>query len=1268
MLYVGAIIVLLAPGLGAAFWYKNLVKNGNKYYVWRHWLLYSLGIDFLIIAAKFVTMHVKHASILSSITQYTLIKYGLLAVLLAFLIPFGVKLITESEAIRDKSFTFDRPLKKAKEFAKTCYIRRLLFPAGFLAVNLSLLWTPADYAAFLYGKTSINTPFLTDKVTSFSRGIGQALLNGFDIFARVKNMVFYGFVYLPLLFLIVYGIVCLLLRRHKDDISDEAYSYVNKLTWVAFASLIIKLFNRFSPGIFSFFSLIPAIMIALLILYLRFFREKVPFERFKWCLFAALALEIPAIILIYQFGGNIDGFVLLVAFCSVGYLLLVLALTVLMYFLVRMRRDTVFCVSFTPIMAAPILLSVFLELTNVLNQYEIFITHKAGLSLLIVLLCALCGVAYYLKTAKRDKIINFDIGKWQYPLLIVSYAMLLVLPHMQITAMSTELFEASNYGSTIAGLFQFGQIPVVGNLGAHMLSDALGGILYGWLNNDAIGALYFSYSIFTPVLYLLFYYFFKMITDADHAVLLVLLFPLTALYGFSYYGLGLAVVLAALSAYKNESERSMLLFCLACAATCLYRMDLGAMFGISSVIALSIALLVKKSRNAFLRLWITGICTVASLLSLFVLLCAVSGISPLARLMEFLDIMMSSINWAYTTVADYSQWYYFFVYLIVPTAVVFCVFAVFIKQKKDKDLSIAKVSFQDSEAGVIEGSSGKMGFPATDKSQTSRSILLSDCLVLSILAIAYLVNFQRGIVRHNLLELAWDTFFATAPLCICIACYLIYGKKANVLSGCLSCVLVLQLLCGSTNVSGETLLQTSLNRSMDPTLYQEYHEKVDRVVISDGLKNAYMPLKLLLDATLNDHETFFDFTSDTLLYALTGREKPVYTNQSPSQLNSEYSQLMFIYEIASSDCPYALVPSYDHGFDGIPFRVNHYLVAEYLNQTYQPLCTISNYQLWVRKDCYEEKKALIQNLISGLNVRYQQINLSDYNLGSFVPVNDTSVTRIDKSLAFKNGITDPYVGGFDNNAALQQTMTNSDYLRIEIQYSSTTTGNFQCFYTLKDGENYSESQSVVVPVVDKKGTISFSIPCTKSTKIRFDFPNGSEFTIEKIGYAGISNDKWIDYAYEAFPHKYSIQYVPYYWGTYDKAEPQTVQAELCSGVQDVNTHSVKLDLSSIDLSKGNYIEILADSAAAGTADLRISSEKYGDLIDDSFNIVSGTQTRYLIRVSWDALWYSGLCNTLTISSDKKLDNMTIRVLQGDVDYNSMNLFDRLALKHLSLLD
>jgi len=66
------------------------------------------------------------------------------------------------------------------------------------------------------------------------------------------------------------------------------------------------------------------------------------------------------------------------------------------------------------------------------------------------------------------------------------------------------------------------------------------------------------------------------------------------------------------------------------------------------------------------------------------------------------------------------------------------------------------------------------------------------------------------------------------------------------------------------------------------------------------MKQEYENLKSVLDIVLDDHETYLDFTNQTLLYALLDKEKPVYVNQSPGLLSGDTTQKFFLQEIQNS--------------------------------------------------------------------------------------------------------------------------------------------------------------------------------------------------------------------------------------------------------------------------------------------------------------------------------------------------------------------------------
>ena len=71
---------------------------------------------------------------------------------------------------------------------------------------------------------------------------------------------------------------------------------------------------------------------------------------------------------------------------------------------------------------------------------------------------------------------------------------------------------------------------------------------------------------------------------------------------------------------------------------------------------------------------------------------------------------------------------------------------------------------------------------------------------------------------------------------------------------------------------------------------------------------------------LNEESTYLDLSNQTLLYALLGREKPVYINQSPGLLSGEQSQQLFIEQIEK----------YEHGVP-VVLKAKDKLLSEILD-------------------------------------------------------------------------------------------------------------------------------------------------------------------------------------------------------------------------------------------------------------------------------------------------------------------------------------------------
>ena len=686
----------------------------------------------------------------------------------------------------------------------------LIFPSVYCAVALSLLWNPLNNLIDPHGIG------FGESAGDFTRQFGQALVYGIDIGKRVLNFKFYGFAYLPLLFLITWGGLCLLFRKHEID--KEGLSFLTRLTAAACPALAVVLVTQLNNSIYSLFSPVSYGAVVSVLMYLRFGADRLPLKQFKWAFFTAIVMEFFAIRIMYVVNSTLfSSYPQYTVMSLVSYLTVLAGLCMLGARFSRNPHCESLCAAATPLYVSPIFVSLFLELSNILNQYGIFIGHKTAISIGIMAVSILVGISWFYVKGIHITSDTINYTRWQYPLLILSLTVLLVQPPQQIIVGGIELFESSNAGSDVYAFLTAGEIPLVENLNVHMILEELGSILYGLCNQDALGAIWFCYPLTSAFVYVILYCFFAVLTDSESSVLLTLFFPTQSIlwliqpaYGFLY---ALLTMVTGVLAAKHGSKRFVILFVFSCMLLCLHHADIGFSCGIASVLAVTVSFLLHKRIKSLRFLWITGICTGATFCGTYMILCMLRGISPLARILEFVSIMQSTVSWAYRNVANSYDLKYYICYFFVPLGTVICTLGVLFHRIKGE--------------------------------------VLDHFLLISIMiALTYLFNFSRGIVRHNLVENSYIYVIGWGVLGIIFDLWVINGCKAIRLPLFLCGFLLCQCILTGDITSGGTLLQGSINQQLQAMQYQPNMEKIDRVVISDELRAVYEPLKTVFDATL----------------------------------------------------------------------------------------------------------------------------------------------------------------------------------------------------------------------------------------------------------------------------------------------------------------------------------------------------------------------------------------------------------------------------------
>lgn len=735
----------------------------------------------------------------------------------------------------------------------------LVIIAAYLALSFGIVYNPEAGLA----------------VSSFTREIGACLVADIDISARISHMVFYGFLLVPLLFAGFYFVLKLADRRFHFPFDD--LRFVRDVILVSSPALLLAICNNSEYQLYKGNYIPLAIVIGALLL------SALRSEELEKTVFASVACLPPAAALLHMSGHG--SMIMLIP----AYVVILLAI----HFLKLYR-------SAFPLFIIPLLSSLFLEGCNVLNQHNVFVFHKA---LWLLLISALC-LAVCIFLGRKGK----DLPKrFAYPVLEIGMALLAFQPVMS-AAPAAELMESSNSGLAAYGLFNFGQLPIIENLDAHMLSNEIGRWVFYIFNGSAFDALWYEYSMIF-VRYLLYYYLLRELLGSEsRALMMTLLFPIALESIFDRNAaFGVLCILCALYALKSRSWKSYSIFFISCVLVCFYRMDVGVSFAVSSAV-----LLLLYSRGSWKKYFVSGIIVALITVINWCILCRIKGIAPLPRALEFFDIMASNIRWNRLLAGETGSLEYAFCYVLLPLGVVASAAGAFIKSHRNPD--------------------------------DRKALFIALCL-----ALAYVLGFQRGITRHNLQEHMVSNVVSCSVLAISAAVYVCKNRRLHAfVIPFASLLLLTQLVFGVYNLSGRTAVTDACSTLLSDEPYAEYSERVDRIVITDDFKDLYSELKDFFDEHLEPNQTFIDFSDSELLYALCNREKPFYLNQAPSNLNREYSQRMFVEELSSYDCPYAITANPIGEIDGIPLFVTHYLAFEYLYENYAPVCEVGRWMVWER--------------------------------------------------------------------------------------------------------------------------------------------------------------------------------------------------------------------------------------------------------------------------------------------------------------------------------
>lgn len=539
------------------------------------------------------------------------------------------------------------------------------------------------------------------------------------------------------------------------------------------------------------------------------------------------------------------------------------------------------------------------------------------LSWSMVYLMIIMMILYRIK--KKKNLVNINsisipelLSKTYFPLFVFSVYTYQLYQFSIVS--SGEMFEAGNKYLPVMEFSKWGVVPILEKFNSHLLSDFFFSSIYSFFNGIN-GNEIELYDFMTDAINgLLLYYLVLFLSRNAYIALYAALFCPFYLsicpneHTFMVFG-----ILAFLKVSERQATfKNYLLFSSTLLFLILWKIDIGfaSVFYILTLIILQYFFL--KSSQLNIKKLILSLFSVFILSALITTIVSVArGFDPFSKFRAALNYLSSVQSYAYTVIGDNKKDAYQMHYFVFPALVLIL-------------------------AGVTLFQLNKLNISKKQK----RAFVALIAII-----IYYLANFQRGLVRHSLLE-GIDTYASSFIYLILIGSIFVLTNLSHTIRfisyGSLSLLLITNYKYpkpeGSSSVL-EKISQKTLNSALT-----EVRNISDRSGMQT-LRNSN--LIDFMNDNLGGDQTFLDFTDSPMLYYFTQKRTPSYFFQNPICSHNDFLQEYFVKDLAHYDIPYVIFsrtsgPRTEYA----PTHFLRYKIAEYIYQNYSPHLLIDGYRVW----------------------------------------------------------------------------------------------------------------------------------------------------------------------------------------------------------------------------------------------------------------------------------------------------------------------------------
>lgn len=1046
-------------------------------------------------------------------------------------------------------------------------MKRAFFNSYFFFLNnagRSVVFTSLFYSLWLIISVVSSANF---DIHSFSgRMIGVATMQNVDVEARVG--LFYKCIFLFLASFLVFTLLAYFIFKKWPAILNSIELRI--INYTSIAGIFFFLFKLLNVEMYETIEVVyflQKLMLATLLIRLLVQKEnKISLQHFSIILSLSFAF--------YFFiadANNLLGYVNNPDFYIITFIIAVLLLISLNIFLNRSavinssKQLTLLTYSLLPLILLPFLSVLKDEIFLICKSNKIILSSQLPIYLILFIIILIWTFLRY-KVGKKKELRSQKeiVARNYFPLLI--FSLTAYLSYNYYTEYYDEIFESGNVYLPIMEHQLFGTLSPVEKLNTHLLSDYFFSYMYAFFNGLNINEITLYDFILAPLSYTLYYFLVKYLTRNEFiALLCVLLFPFAEAIlpeGFCFAVLGIFALIKLIN--QQQSLKNYLVYFSTLVFLLCWRIDLGYNCLLTMPVVLLYYHFFNEKNKIQWKILSKAVAIVGGsvifLLGLFSLIRHTNLFSKAAYLFNY---CVSAQSYGYHAVGDTTLTNVKIHYFIFPVLVILLLVFIAIKFKElnnTKSQRAAQVSFL-------------------------------------FISLFYLINFNRGLIRHSLFE-GMDAFVSSfAYIILSTSVFILFRKNSHFVK-CLLFFSTAFFLINTYRVPEPKGMKSIFERLV---VKIKNTKNSSLASINSRVNNApeqkaerYSQFVDFIKKNTNADETFLDFSNRPMLYFFTKKVTPSYFYQTPLCIQNDFLQERYIEDLADYKTPYVLFQGlsdvgYDN-IDGVPNSLRHYRMAEYFYNNYSPYVIVNNFCIW-------------------RNNKIKDVNKKD-TIIRYTASADSS--KLKAFIKIKPG----------KSYSVKFLFSHKEKCNLVL------VGN---------GNGFSKQ------IKDVDETSSYAILDVKEGEYRLEIL-ASENSLEH--FFVVESDYIPDYFSER-TLTYNFEKLPYVWGTYDKKllEEKTL----------FETNVVSEKLISIpekmDRTTGNTLIVSCKNNTGKTqkAFLLFGNSKEKNKTSVGFDVLpSDKEEKYAIRISSIYKWYSGKVNEISFQApDGGLTVSKIQITKGN---------------------